>query len=548
MNDTNNSSENNVSNVPVQNAVSGEQPVAQNTESVQSVQSENTSVIPSGDNGNNNNTDGVKVEEEKKEAHLSKTEEEVRNAKLRFPIIVTVLVAIFLILILLYCFVFTTPDKVYTKILKTSVDKIVGLVDFHNTSDEFTNTEASIIFDTKSVDFESKDILSHIDGLTYKVKFNRDNKNKNFEFILSDNIKDLDGKSLFKYGEPINSKMYYIDSNIYSKLSKNYISVRSNTDKNENESVFNVVSEYLYEVINNLNIDKVERDFTTKKVNDQTLLAVKYQLKYDNADLKKLSEVITNNILDTGKHPDFIKKLSNLTDMDEKTIKDSIKSLSALTENTKNVEFNYYVNISFTNLICLEMITDNGVFSLSYLNDYYYIDYESKDKSVDLDLTYNFDNLDTYGTISIDSDAGKTYLTIDSNYELDDEMYKLYKNNIIVNVYDDKGKKPYMSITIDLKHDYTDKTSSLKNIKSIKREEASDEDISILEYNQQKISYELSYLLMLFTQNKLINNPKDVLDSMINDNTGSSSENSGVDVPVVDENVDNTPQVSTPSE
>ena len=70
----------------------------------------------------------------------------------------------------------------------------------------------------------------------------------------------------------------------------------------------------------------------------------------------------------------------------------------------------------------------------------------------------------------------------------------------------------------------------------------------MLEYNQEKISYELSYLLMLYTQNKLVNNPKDILDSMINDNTGSSDENSGEDVPVVDENVDNTPQVSTPSE
>lgn len=545
MNDTNNSNEN-VNNVPVQDAVPSEQPVVQNAAPVQSVQPENTNVTPTGDGGNN--SEEAKVEEEKKEVHLSKTEEEVRNAKLRFPIIVTVLVTIFLILILLYCFVFTTPDKVYTKILKTSVDKIVGLVDFHNTSDEFTNTEANIVFDTKSVDFDSKDILSHIDGLTYKVKFNRDNKNKNFEFVLTDNIKDLDGKTSFKYGEPINSKMYYVNSNIYSKPSKDFISVRSKVEKNENESVFNVVSEYLYEVINNLNIDKVERNFTTKKVNDQTLLAVRYQLKYDNSDLKKLSEVTTNNMLDTGKHPDFIKKLSNLTDMDEKTIKDTIKSLSALTENTKNVEFNYYVNISFTNLICLEMITDNGIFSLSYLNDYYYINYESKDKSVVANLTYSFDNLDTYGTISIDSKDAKTYLTIDSNYELDDELYKLSKNNIVVKIYDDKDKKPYMSITVDLKHDYTEKTSGLKNIKSIKREEASVEDIEILEYNQEKISYELSYLLMLYTQNKLVNNPKDILDSMINDNTGSSDENSGEDVPVVDENVDNTPQVSTPSE
>ncbi len=545
MNDTNNSNEN-VNNVPVQNAVPSEQPVVQNAVPVQSVQPENTNVTPTGDGGNN--SEEAKVEEEKKEVHLSKTEEEVRNVKLRFPIIVTVLVTIFLILILLYCFVFTTPDKVYTKILKTSVDKIVGLVDFHNTSNEFTNTEANIVFDTKSVDFDSKDILSHIDGLIYKVKFNRDNKNKNFEFVLTDNIKDLDGKTSFKYGESVNSKMYYVDSNIYSKPSKEFISVRSIVGESENESVFNVVSEYLYEVINNLNIDKVERNFTTKKVNDQTLLAVRYQLKYDNSDLKKLSEVTTNNMLDTGKHPDFIKKLSNLTDMDEKTIKDTIKSLTALTENTKNVEFNYYVNISFTNLICLEMITDNGIFSLSYLNDYYYINYESKDKSVVANLTYNFDNLDTYGTISIDSNDAKTYLTIDSNYELDDEMYKLSKNNIVVKVYDDKDKKPYMSITVDLKHDYTEKTSELKNIKSIKREEASVEDIEVLEYNQEKISYELSYLLMLYTQNKLVNNPKDILDSMINDNTGSSDENSGEDVPVVDENVDNTPQVSTPSE
>ena len=545
MNDTNNSNEN-INNVPVQNAVPSEQPVVQNVTPVQSVQPENTNVTPTGDG--RNSSEEAKVEEEKKEVYLSKTEEEVRNAKLRFPIIVTVLVTIFLILILLYCFVFTTPDKVYTKILKTSVDKIVGLVDFHNTSDEFTNTEANIVFDTKSVDFDSKDILSHIDGLTYKVKFNRDNKNKNFEFVLTDNIKDLDGKTSFKHGESVNSKMYYIDSNIYAKPSKDFISVRSKVGKNENESVFSVVREYLYEVINNLNKDKVERNFTTKKVNGQTLLAIRYQLKYDISDLKKLSEVTTNNMLDTAKHPDFIKKLSNLTDMDEKTMKDTIKSLSTLTENTKNVEFNYYVNISFTNLICLEMITDNGIFSLSYLNDYYYINYESKDKSVVANLTYNFGNLDTYGTISIDSKDAKTYLTIDSNYELDDKMYKLSKNNIVVKVYDDKDKKPYMSIIVDLKHDYTEKTSGLKNIKSIKREEASVEDIEVLEYNQEKISYELSYLLMLYTQNKLVNNPKDILDSMINDNTGSSDENSGEDVPVVDENVDNTPQVSTPSE
>ena len=223
MNDTNNSNEN-VNNVPVQNAVPSEQPVVQNVTPVQSVQPENTNVTPTGDG--RNSSEEAKVEEEKKEVYLSKTEEEVRNAKLRFPIIVTVLVTIFLILILLYCFVFTTPDKVYTKILKTSVDKIVGLVDFHNTSDEFTNTEANIVFDTKSVDFDSKDILSHIDGLTYKVKFNRDNKNKNFEFVLTDNIKDLDGKTSFKHGESVNSKMYYIDSNIYAKPSKDFISVR----------------------------------------------------------------------------------------------------------------------------------------------------------------------------------------------------------------------------------------------------------------------------------------------------------------------------------
>ena len=49
----------------------------------------------------------------------------------------------------------------------------------------------------------------------------------------------------------------------------------------------------------------------------------------------------------------FIKKLSNFTDMDETTIKNVILSLGNLSKNTDTIKFNYYMNVSFTNLICM---------------------------------------------------------------------------------------------------------------------------------------------------------------------------------------------------
>ena len=136
-----------------------------------------------------------------------------------------------------------------------------------------------------------------------------------------------------------------------------------------------------------------------------------------------------------------------------------IKSFNVLSKDTQSVKFNYYTNISFSNLICLEMITDSGVFSLSYLNDYYFINYKSnsEDNIFDVDLTFNFDNLDLFGNILIDNDNAYSRITFDSEYEIDNKTYKLAKNTVNALVYDSKDGKPYMGITVNMSHGYDEK-------------------------------------------------------------------------------------------
>ena len=63
------------------------------------------------------------------------------------------------------------------------------------------------------------------------------------------------------------------------------------------------------------------------------------------------------------------------------------------------------------------------------------------------------------------------------------------------------------------------------------------------------MSYELSYLFVLFTKNKLGDNPKDILANILNDNNNVvQPDNSVVEDSTVDDILDNLVQVSTQSE
>ena len=571
MNDTNNSNENNINSVPVQGTSSvvpsttpepvAVQPAVQPVVPAQVEQNVQPSAVeqPAAqvevpvdtsqqDNVGNNG-------EEVKNDVTTKTQEEVRNAKLRFPFIVSILLVVFIILFVVYYFVFTTPKKMFTKLLTVSVDRIVNLIDYTNSSDEFTNTDINVTLDTKSVDFDSKNEFSYFDNLTYKINFNRDNKNKNFEFKLRDNLDTLSDKESFTFNKTLNSNMYYMGSNIYAKPGNDFIAVRSKLGSSEEDTVFTLVAEYLNEVIGNINLEKVTRGFATKKVNNQTLLAMKYSLDYNNTDLQKLNENVVNNILDTSKHPEFIKKFANLVDMDEKVVIDLIKSVNELSKDTESLKLNYYTNISFTNLICLEMITDSGVFSLCYLNDYYFITFKSNSEKdiFDLDLAFNFNNLDLFGTILIDNDNTYSRITFDSKYEIDNKTYKLSKNTINALVYDSKdAEKPYMGITINMSHGYDEKIIKEDSIKSINREDASSEDIAAIEYIKDKTSYELTYLYILLGMNKVSENPKDIINNIINNDNNNDNNNVESDdnasLPEIGNDANNSSQVSTPSE
>ena len=97
------------------------------------------------------------------------------------------------------------------------------------------------------------------------------------------------------------------------------------------------------------------------------------------------------------------------------------------------------------------------------------------------------------------------------------------------------------------KIDYEEKIIKQDSIKSINRDSASAEDIQLLEYASSKVTYELSYLMVLFTKNKL-GNVKDILNNMANNDNNVVKPDNSEDVPVVDENVDNSLEMSTPSE
>lgn len=459
------------------------------------------------------------------------------EGKLRFPLVVVLLLSIVIVFLFVYYFVLITPKQLFAKALKLQINGLTSGV-FET---EATHKTASYFIDSKfSASNDSS--ISFLNGLEYKIKIAQDVENGNFGVDLISNVDTLNTSDKIEHNENINSSFYYFDRSILFKVSDAVLKTDTHGDSADNtDEIIKLVNEAAYEAIDLIDVSKVKRTIETKKVKDQSLLAIRFNTKFDNAELNRIWQSTVDNLLDTAKHPDFIKNLAVNLDITEEQAIDTVKNLKNIKINQQSVELNYYINLACSNLVAFELTVDGTSYMMSYLSGYYFLDIDTD--GVDIDLSFNTKTADFDGVLVLDNES--TYSAVDFKSVTNlNENYEKLGNDINFKFYGEetkgsskKASTPYLTVEANISYEFDKEISFFDSSKVVPIEQASMEDLEKLSYIVNKLEYELLYFVGLNTVNRTEMTPRMFAETIMN-SLGDTIIDS--DVPV------DTPEVDTP--
>lgn len=470
--------------------------------------------------------------EVKSVSEFANNEENVQepDGKLRFPLVVVLLLVIFIVFLFVYYFVLTTPKQLFGKALKQQISAITELLVPHGNENY---DSAAYLMNTK-FEASSNQNSNFLNGLEYKLNVSHDIKNGNFGVDLTSNIDSLSTKNQITYNQDIESSYYYYDNSILYKFSDNILKTDTSGDSaNNTADIISLFDEVMYEAIDLIDVAKVNRSLETKKVRNQSLLAIKYSTSFDNTELNRIWSTTIDNILDTSKHADFVKKFAKELDITEAEALDKIKGYKDIKIESKNVTLDYYINLACNSLVALELNVDGTVISISYMGDHYFVDINNDELDIDLNYNVLFAELD--GTIVIDNEEAYSYIVVDTNVSLNDSYEKI-NSNINIDFYGENSKgsstkmdKPYLSIKNNIVYEYGKEVTLFDTSKVIDIENASQEDKNKLDYIKEKFNYDFGYLYGLNTINRTNKDLKEYASSFGKD------EEEGNNVPVAEQ-------------
>ena len=193
------------------------------------------------------------------------------EGKLRFPLVVVLLLLIVIIFLFVYYFVLITPKNLFAKAMKAQINGMTsGLF-----TNETTHKTANYFVDSKFTT-SNDSAVSFLNGLEYKIKLSQDVEKGNFGVDLISNVDTLDTSDRIEHNQNINSSFYYFDRSILFKVSDVVLKTDTHGDSADNTGEFiSLISEAAYEAIDLVDVTKVKRTIETKKVKDQSLLAVR---------------------------------------------------------------------------------------------------------------------------------------------------------------------------------------------------------------------------------------------------------------------------------
>ena len=459
------------------------------------------------------------------------------EGKLRFPLVVVLLLSIVIIFLFVYYFVLITPKNLFAKAMKAQINGITNGL-FVN---ESTHKTANYFVDSKFT-APNDSTVSFLNGLEYKIKLSQDVEKGNFGVDLFSNVDTLDTSDRIEHNQNINSSFYYFDRSILFKVSDAVLKTDTHGDSADNTSEFiSLINEAAYEAIDLVDVTKVKRTIETKKVKDQSLLAIRFNTKFDNVELNRILQATIDNLLDSTKHPEFIKKLAVNLDITEEQAIDTVKKYKNIKVNAKEVELNYYINLACNNLVAFELTVDGTSYMMSHLSGYYFFDIDTD--GLDIDMSYNTKTSDFEGVLVLDNES--TYSAIDfksiSNLN---ENYEKLGNEINYDFYGEESKGsskkasvPYLTVNARISYEFDKEVNFFDSSKVVPIEQASMEDLEKLSYIFNKLEYELLYFVGLNAVNRTEMTPKMFAEEIMN----SFGDNIiGPNVPV------ETPEVDVP--
>lgn len=506
MNETN---ENNVNQTPVEQVSTPVTPVTETpaapapvTEQV----NETPAVVPSTTENiqsSQESNQGVSESQATSEPSSNKSDNDGNEAKLRFPFVVVIIFVVFVVFVFVYYFVLITPKNLFGKALKAQMGGVIDAISL-NEDNEYTsrNYKIKTTVNTKGEKLSEKESVIFLDGLEYNFELGRDIKNGNISLNILSNVSDFENVDKMQHEENLDSTYYYYNQSIYAKASDAVLKTNTHGDNTENTGeVFGLFKEAIYEMIDLIDVNKVERSITSKSVKNQSLLAIRFNTEFSNDEINKLLQNTITNLLDNSKHQDFVKKFADNLDITEEQAKETLEGFKNYKINAKNVKLDYYLNLACTGLVAYELTVDDTIISMSSLSGYYFIDIDNGSDKFDIDLNMNLKNGDFDFKIMFDNENTYSYILGESVNVLNDK-YVPIGNDLVIEFYDEteknsskRSEKPYLIINNHTDYEYNTDIKFFDEKAVIPFEEGSTEDLEEISYTIEKLGYEFAYLL-----------------------------------------------------
>lgn len=497
------------------------------------------------------------TEEEKKDEVVSDTNGSgsgESESKLRFPFVVILILTIFIVFLFIYYFVLITPEKLFAKALKMQMG---GMIDVFISSDkseyDSTRYKMKTVVETVGDNVQPKEYVTFLDGLEYNFDLGHDIKNGNYSLRFVSDVENFDNADRVQHHSNIDTMFYYYNRSIYFKPSDTVLKTDTNGDSAENTAeIFGLIKEAMYEAIDLIDVNKVSRTITSKKVKDQSLLAIKFNTEFTNAEINKILQTTIDNLLDNSKHPDFVKNFAENLDITEEQAKDTLIRFKEYVIRANNIKLNYYLNLACNSLVSYELTFDDSVISMSYLSGYYFIEVVNGD-TFKLNVNFNSKTGDFDFDILLDNDATYAYVEGESKNVLDVE-YVPIGNDLQIKFYEeatkgksDRNEKPYLIINNHIDYIYNDEIEFFNEDNVLPIEQGSVEDLEEISYVIEKIGYEITYLLGLNVVNRTDVTAAEFAKDLFNIETLSSDVEIGgeefIETPVADNVVSENPVI-----
>lgn len=460
------------------------------------------------------NTSEVKAESNNSEEEVGKRE---------FPFSAVIIAIILIIIAVLYYVFYLSP----TRLLDGAINDIFNSI--KDAANGITNPDSDTMFialngklRTVGSEYENMKDIAFLDNLKVSVDIEADLKKLDFGTTIKSDVKDTKG---MKYPENVNMAVDYIDNNFYLEFgdivakydATNNLGNKLNFDYdriNSAVSLFEIVKDQVLDIIQE---EKLTKTIATKKINNQTAIAVKASTKLNNDEI---AAIYNEGFKNLSKDKEAIKYWSKTFAVSEKEAVEEIERILSRTVQTQNIEVNLYMNLANTQLIGFDVTVDNYYVEINSLNGFYFIDIKYIENGFDvLDITVEYDSY--HGVLNgvgiLDVKSGYLKVLFDYTRIEAENSNTMVGNTLDFKFFDDEeDTKPIVTLDCTLDLEYDKDIELADTSKAVNLIELSDKEINKVLTVTDKLIYESLFVVKKLALNNL---PAQAVESVVNQYT-----------------------------